>query len=523
MLQFMLYFLGVLLKLLQVTVTNVVNYFNGERPASIPPVKNVLLNLSATTLARKIRSKEISSQDVVRAYIERIKEVNPILNAVIDERYDAALKEAMLCDENIRSGKVSTLELEKTKPLYGVPFTVKESCSLKDLSYTAGTVIRRGVKATSDGEAVKLLRQAGGIPLCVTNTPELCLSFDTSNFLIGRTKNPYDTRYTPGGSSGGEGAILGSGSSVLGLGSDIAGSIRLPAHFNGIFGHKPTPGIITTKGHYPNSDDPQFSKFLVVGPMTRYAEDLHLAMKVLAAKCNRDLHLNEPVDLKKLKIFYLEDMGRSICLTSTTSEIRSCIKRATMHLEDQGCMVKEYPMGSLLHILDIATFNYFSIKKLPQLLMDPKNPKHEKGLISELPKILLGLTEYTKSLVFMKSLLEVKSIISESTLSELQSKTNQIHKHFLELLGNNGVFIYPTFPTATVVGKTILLQLMNSTYCTLCNILGFPSTHVPMGLNKDGLPIGFQVIAAPYQDRLCLAVAKELEKTFGGWIPPYSS
>lgn len=523
MLHWVLTFFGVLLNLLGVIVIPVFNYFYGERPPSIPPVKNVLLKLSATTLAKKIRSKEISSQDVVRAYIERIQEVNPILNAVVEERYDAALKEAVVCDENIRSGKVSILELEKTKPLYGVPFTVKETCSLKDLSYTGGTLIRRDVKATSDGEAVKLLRQAGGIPLCVTNIPELCLSFDTTNLLYGRTKNPYDTRYTPGGSSGGEGAILGSGSSVLGLGSDIAGSIRLPAHFNGIFGHKPTPGVITTKGHYPNSDDPQFSKFLVVGPMARYAEDLHLAMKVLSVKCNRELHLNEPVDLKKLKVFYLENMGRSIGMTPTTSEIRSCIKRATMHLEDQGCMVKEYPMGSLLHLLDIMVFNYFSMKKLPQFLVDPKNPKHEKRLIYEFPKLLLGLSQYTKSLIFMKSLLELRSIMSVSTMSEIQNKTNQVHKHFLELLGNNGVFIYPTFPTATIVGKTLMLKLINFTYCTLWNILGFPSTHVPMGLNKDGLPIGFQVIAAPYQDRLCLAVARELEKNFGGWIPPYSS
>ncbi|KAK2586697.1 hypothetical protein KPH14_011737 [Odynerus spinipes] len=515
--------IGVFMRLLVNIVTPIVNYIYGERPRCVPSIKNPLLKLSAATLAKKIRLREISSREVVQAYIERIEEVNPIINAVVEERFEAALKEATICDQNIKDEKVTVHELEKTKPLYGVPFTVKESCALKGLSHTGATLIRQGVKATSDGEAVELMREAGGIPLCVTNTPELCTSFDSCNYLFGRTCNAYDSRYTAGGSSGGEGAIIGTGSSLIGIGSDIGGSIRLPAHFNGIFGHKPTAGVVPLKGHYPYSDDVNFKQVLVIGPLARYAEDLHLAMKVLAVKCNRDLHLDKPVDLKKLNIFYLEDTGHSIGVIPTKPEIRACLKQAVMYLEDCGCTVKEYPRGSLLYTRVPALFSFFSIKEMPQLLSDPNDPKHEKQLIYELPKALFGLSQYTKSMIFMKLLINIKYLLGSSKQLEIEAKSKQISKHFLELLGENGVFIYPTFPTAAPIGKTIALYMINATYCSIWNILGFPSTHVPMGLNKDGLPIGFQVVAAPYQDRLCLAVARELEKHFGGWIPPYSS
>lgn len=183
---------------------------------------------------------QLRSEDVVRAYIQRIREVNPLINAVVEERFAAAIEEAKKADELIASAQ--TIWLIKTYPLLGVPFTVKESCALKGAPLTGGSLPRRSVRASVDGEAVANLRASGCIPLLVSNTPEYCLSWESYNHVTGRTLNPYDSRRTAGGSSGGEGALIGAGASLFGVGSDVAGSIRVPSLFNGIFGHKPTAG-----------------------------------------------------------------------------------------------------------------------------------------------------------------------------------------------------------------------------------------------------------------------------------------
>ncbi|XP_014615331.1 PREDICTED: fatty-acid amide hydrolase 2-B-like [Polistes canadensis] len=489
--------------------------FNREKPQRIPPNNNDLFELSASVLAKKIRLREITSQEVVKAYIERIKQVNPIINAVVEDRFEEALEEAKICDKKIKDGEITSSEMEKQKPLYGVPFTVKESCMLKGLSYTGGSYARKGIKALDNGEAVELMRNAGGIPLCVTNIPELCSGFDSYNLLFGKTYNPYNTRCTAGGSSGGEGALIGSGCSLIGIGSDLAGSIRIPALFNGIFGHKPSAGIVPYKDHLPFMDDETFKQYLVIGPLARYAEDLHLAMKVLSVKYNRDLHLDDPVDLKKLNVYYLEDIGHKIGLIETQEEIQTCIREAVKHFKYCGSKVEEYP-GSLTNIFDAVTRQLLLIK-IP-LLLDPNDFKNEQSVIYELLKTVLGCSQHTFGVVFAKIIMNI-STYKESIKQELKIQ----FQYLTNLLGDNGVIILPTFPLTAPTGKLIQLLMVNGISCTLSNCFGFPATNVPMGFDKNGLPIGFQVIAAPYQDRLCLALAKELEKSFGGWVPPYRS
>lgn len=198
-------------------------------------IDSVRCLITSLSLLRQLRS-----EDVVRAYIERIREVNPLINAVVEERFEAAIEEARKADALI--AETQPLWLIKNYPLLGVPCTVKESCSLRGAPLTGGSLARKGLRATTDGEAVAHIRAAGCIPLLVSNTPEYCLNWESYNHITGRTLNPYDNRRTAGGSSGGEGALIGSGASLFGVGSDVAGSIRVPAHCNGIFGHKPTAG-----------------------------------------------------------------------------------------------------------------------------------------------------------------------------------------------------------------------------------------------------------------------------------------
>lgn len=172
------------------------------------------------------------------------------------------------------------------------------------MSYCVGSVPRKELRAEDDGVTVSYCKAAGGIPLLVSNTPEYCTSWESSNKVNGRSLNPYDTRRSSGGSSGGEGALIGSGASLFGVGSDIAGSIRVPAMFNGIFGHKPTGGLLSVEGHFPYSKDGSFKNYLVVGPMCRYAKDLPTLMHIMAGPNADKLRLNEPLYTKDIKVSF---------------------------------------------------------------------------------------------------------------------------------------------------------------------------------------------------------------------------
>lgn len=230
----------------------------GQRK-KLPPIKDPLLLLSATSLAKKIRRREITSVEVVTSFVKRCKEVNPMINAIIDEKYHEALEEARRVDELLERNDVDLEDVKAKTPLLGVPMSVKESCRVKGMSLTSGALYRKGVVSEEDSTIVSRLKSSGAIIFVVTNTPEFCLSAESSNNLHGVSRNPYDTSRTCGGSSGGEvtykkilnlvcflnsefqGAILGAAGSIIGIGSDLAGSVRVPAAFNGIFGLKPTP------------------------------------------------------------------------------------------------------------------------------------------------------------------------------------------------------------------------------------------------------------------------------------------
>ncbi|EEC06463.1 amidase, putative, partial [Ixodes scapularis] len=177
-------------------------WFGFTRSQQLPPVRNKLLLETATQLADKIRRGEVRSSDVVQAYIERISQVQPLLNAVVADRFDDALREAALCDQLVRSGTRTPEQLAREKPLLGVPFTAKNSVAIKGMRQDAGSLYYREQLAQRDAAVVRLLRDAGAIPLALTNVPELCMWGDTYNRMQGVTSNPYDTRRTPGGSSG---------------------------------------------------------------------------------------------------------------------------------------------------------------------------------------------------------------------------------------------------------------------------------------------------------------------------------
>ncbi|XP_053994795.1 fatty-acid amide hydrolase 2-A-like [Hylaeus volcanicus] len=489
-----------------------------KRPR-IPPIKNPLLKISATELTRMIRNREISSQTIVEAYIQRIQEVNPYLNAVIEDRFEAAINDAKSCDEKLKSGEVTAAYLEKEKPLFGLPITVKESCSVAGMSFTVGTLPRRGMKATEDGEAVKILKNAGAILLCVTNVSEMCMAPHAGNYLFGSTRNPYDTRMSPGGSSGGEGALIGAGASILGFGSDLAGSLRIPGLFNGIFGHKPSSGVVPHEGHMPCMKDKTMQTIFSIGPMTRYAEDLPLAMKVLSVRSKVPLTLDKQVDVKSLRVFYVNRFESFCGVREPTADLIETINEAVRYFEEIGVTTQKLPQE---WVRDTTSLYSAMTREMvyEEPFTDPHNPEKDVHPKLEILKGLLGLSKFTMDLIRFRLLILVHGFISLSKMERFRNTRLEISRKVNELLGEDGVFICPTFSQTTSYPGLIFFQLDSCMYTAFANIMLLPSTHIPMGLNSAGLPVGFQVIAAKNQDHLCFAVAQEFEKIFGGWVDP---
>ncbi|XP_030753607.1 fatty-acid amide hydrolase 2-like [Sitophilus oryzae] len=504
--------LFLLMRFFDFLTTPIFKYRSKGARKFLPPLKSDLLRISATELAKKIRNKEISSEEICQVYIDRIKEVNPILNAVVEERFRYAMREAKNVDGYLKTTSLSIRELEKIKPLLGVPITVKECCSVKDLSLCVGLQSRKGFKAETDGEAVAKIRSSGGIVLLVSAAPEMAMAWECYNHVNGYTNNPYDTTCTSGGSSGGEGALLGACASLIGIGSDIAGSVRLPAAFNGVFGHKPTPRTVPLKGHFPIGHDEKYYDFLVIGPLVRYACDFKLIMNAMCgSRIGSELNLYEHVDLSKLNVFYLESLNFNVTLPRVSKEIQAAVRDSVSHLKSHcGAKVHDYKFDEFKNVSVVCGSSIFSLKDIPNVL------KGENSLfIVELTKSLFGRSKFTHNLmVFYFFELLFKYVVGDYSQDNAKLKT-----FIVEKLKDNGVIILPTFHEPAHKHNQAILK-NGYAYMIIANALGLPATSIPCGFDKDGMPIGVQVIAAPYQDRLCIAVAEELERHFGGWIPP---
>src|SRR5881227_3839004 len=269
---------------------------------------NDLTFLPAVQMAEQIRHRKISPVELVEAHLRKIKKLNPVLNAFVQVDAEGAFRQAREAEVAVRRGA-------KLGALHGVPVSIKSSIEVAGFRCEAGTKLRQGTVASQDAPLVSRLRDAGAIILGTTNTPELLMAWETDNLLYGRTNNPWVLTRTPGGSSGGEAAAIASGMSAAGVGSDGGGSIRVPAHFSGICGLKPTPGRLPSTGHFPASGGP-FAFLGVVGPMARTIADLKVLFEVMQGPDNGDpcaspVPLRWPSEPKKIRVGYFEDDGRT--------------------------------------------------------------------------------------------------------------------------------------------------------------------------------------------------------------------
>jgi len=471
-----------------------------------------LTERSGLELAAAIRAGEVSSREVVEAHVE-ILEREAHRNAVVVERFAAARKEADAADARIAGSAPG----DDLPPLLGVPCTIKEAIALAELPNCSGLVRRREHRSSTTATVAQRLLDAGAIPLGLTNTPELCLHIESSNYVYGRTANAYDASRTAGGSSGGEGAAIGFGGSPFGLGSDIGGSIRLPAYFNGIFGHKPSPGVVPSTGHFPLSPGPSGEMF-TIGPMARRAEDLMAVLKVIAGAdpgdpWSRDVALGDPeaVDLSTVDVIVSEEAS----LLPVRRPLREARERAADALAAAGMHVRRESMRSVRQAtqLFLATLQDGAGASTGELLADGG------GDPAVTLRVALRTGEHTLPVLVLLAAEAAIERVPRSIMRRLLASGRALKREVDALIGD-GILLHPPFPRLAPRHGATLAQPWLLAPAAVFSLVGLPVTQVPTGLGARGLPLGVQVVAARDRDHVGIAAALELERALGGWTPP---
>ncbi|KAF1766686.1 hypothetical protein GCK72_006644 [Caenorhabditis remanei] len=499
-----------------------VNYFFRERVYVTPPTDRLLL-ISATQAVRMISKKEISSTALVESYIHRIEQVNNTINAAVIKLFDSARQQATEVDTFMALADEEDIQKKlEERPLYGVPFTMKDALEVENEIITCGIFNRKATKCDRTAEAIKRLKAAGGILLAVTNVPEVCMWVESVNTIYGRSKNPYDARRMTGGSSGGEGALLGAAGSVVGVGSDIGGSIRMPAFFNGVFGLKPTPGIIPLIGHVPEPTGYK-THMLRIGPMCRFAEDLPLMLRIMAGENARSLNLHEPVNGKKLRVFYMEGITGSPIIQPLEDEMRFALKKAVNFLERKYDIVAQrIELPSAKHVMEYFTLSMHEDTTDPafnKLMLCTNGTKGEVNCYTELFKYFTGNSIHTLSGIIAGIIDSRDPPFSANHTKDLLYKRDRLKRQVKELLGNDGILLFPSWPCTAMFHNEPILAPFNFCYTALWNVLSVPVVQCPLGLDSYGLPLGVQVIGNQYTDRNLIAIAQVLEEGFNGWTP----
>ena len=468
---------------------------------------NDLTFLPAVTMAEQIRKKKLSPVELVEAHLAQIEKLNPRLNAFVQVDAERARRAAH--DAEIAAMQEGALGL-----LHGVPISIKSSLEVAGMRCEAGTRLRAGLVATQDAPLVTRLKNAGAIVLGVTNTPELLMAWETDNLLYGRTNSPWDLDRTPGGSSGGEAAAIAAGMSAGGVGSDGGGSIRVPAHFSGICGLKPTPGRIPTTGHFPVSAGP-FALIGVVGPMARTVADLKVLFEVMQGPdigdtCAAPVPVRWPSnnEVKKLNVGYFEDDSR----TPVTPETRAAVRTAAEALRGAGFQVDRFQPEGLEEARRL--WHKFFVVAGGMLL----RPMFKEG-DANLSPILKQFLEWAAA----------EPGHTGRTLLDAWIQRDLLRARFFAQMQKYPILLCPTAAIPAfrhgerswqVEGKTVH-YLDAWSYTEFFNLLGNPAAVVPVGQSPEGLPIGVQIAGRPWEEEQVLSVAAALEKQCGDWrIPP---
>lgn len=449
----------------------------------------------ATELAAKIRTKVLSPVEVMRAHLERIEAINPKINAVVTLAADA-LEQAQKAEDALMRGEIRG-------PLHGVPFTAKDCFDSQGLRTTRGSLIFSDLVPAADATALRRLREGGGILLGKTNLPEFALRAETSNKVFGRTLNPWNLERTAGGSSGGEAAAIAAGLSPLGIGTDLGGSNRLPSHYCGIVGFKPSHGRIPLTGSWPEL----MCRHMHVGPLARTVRDAALALALLAGPDNRDpyavpppMALTEEGDfaIQGLRVGYFQEGP----FAPVEREIQQVVGRAAASLQDMGCVVEavEFDWRERLAIdvcmaMVVAEGEYY-LRALVQGREEELSASIQGLLGVPLPPLEDFLASLDKRELLAR---DMAQFFQHYDLLLCPTAPNTAHGHEAEKL--------------LVDGQEAALGPGHAANITATfGLTGSPAISVPFATSREGLPIGVQLVAPHRDEATLLGAATALEQ-----------
>jgi amidase len=444
---------------------------------------------SAFGIGTAIRAKRISALEIVDAHLARIESVNGQLNALVQVGAEEARATARMLDEALNRGEVRG-------SLHGVPISIKDTIETAGLPCSAGTLGRKNFVPKEDATVVARLRAAGAILIGKGNTPEFGCAFETDNLAYGRTNNPFDPTLTPGGSTGGDAAIIAAGGTVLAMGTDAGGSIRLPAHYCGVAGLKPTMNRTPRTGAFPYPMGLRVP-LATISIIARYVDDLILTLPIVSGPDGRDftvpdVGVRDPaaISLRGLRIAFFLDDGVSPVTAETADAVRSAAEARPPGIEET------YPLWS-----DLFGDGGAGLKALL------------KNVGSSHASPLLERSLATIFAARLKTAAEVYTVAVR--WDQFRLRMQEFLRKYDALLSPACAFPAPLHGTTFDSDK-----LAGCAYTMLQNLTGWPATVFRGGTSREGLPLGLQISAHYWREDVSLAVARELEQRLGGFRPP---
>lgn len=457
-------------------------------------MSNDIIFSDATKLAELVRTKEVSPVEVVQAHLDRIAAVNPKINAIVTVA-DDALKAAKAAEAAVLSG-------EELGPLHGVPFTVKDSIDTAGVLTQRGSPIFKGRLPDADATSVARMKKAGGILLAKTNLPEFSYWIESDNLLSGRSNNPWDLTRTPGGSSGGESAAIAAGMSPIGLGTDLAISVRGPAAQTGITSMKATHGRVPMTGIWPRAP----RRFWHVGPMARSVRDIALAFSQLVGPDGQDAFATSTVQFdagigrqpyRQLRVGWMVGPG----FGPVDPEVAATVKAAAEALKDIGVFVEQVSIPALERDFALDVFNRLHVMEMKPAFAEATAGRSQDELY-KMAKTMLSLLDTS-----MKDFIDAEQAAERlrDGYADYFSRYDALITHVLPIPAHkHGVEEF------TIDGQTVDATYLQGATVPL-NVTGLPGVAMRFGTSKEGLPINVQIVGKWQAESTILHVASLLE------------